>query len=73
MLKRDDALKTVVKFTTHKKGIEVENGVSKNCDIQKIGTGFFMKRDNVNNKLYVITANHVAKEFNNTTIIEIMG
>ena len=73
MLKRDDALKTVVKFTTYKKGILVENGISKNCVIQKIGTGFFMKRDNVNNKLYVITANHVAKEFDNTTIIEIMG
>lgn len=36
MLKRDDALKTVVKFTTYKKGILVENGISKNCVIQKI-------------------------------------
>lgn len=31
-----------------------------------------MKKENVN-KLYIFTANHVTKEFDNTTIVEIMG
>ena len=61
MLKRDDAIKTVVKFTT-KVDEKKEN----------VGTGFFIHRDDVLDKLYIITASHVAKGFNNTTIVSMI-
>lgn len=74
MLKREDALKTVVKFTTRNfKKIVGEDGIEQETSYIDVGTGFFMKRDNDNQHLYIITASHVSKGFNNSTIIEMMG
>ncbi len=63
MIKRDDALKTVVKFTTPK-CINGKQALS-------VGTGFFMCKDNQH--LFIITANHVASEFNDDTIVSMSG
>lgn len=63
MIKRDDALKTVVKFTTPK----IVNGKQ----AVSIGTGFFMYKDTQH--LFLITANHVASEFNDNTNVSMSG
>lgn len=73
MLNRKDALKTVVKFTTIINVNKTENGINKIVKMYSVGTGFFMCRDNNNNKIYIITAAHVAKLFNNSTYVEMMG
>lgn len=73
MLKRDDALRTVVRFTTEKSISYIENGVSKVKTIVNIGTGVFFYRDNVQTRLYIVTANHVTKEFTANTQVEMMG
>ena len=63
MIKRDDAFRAVVKFSTP----IIENGKQ----VASIGTGFFLAKDNQH--LYLITANHVAKVFNSNTIVYIAG
>lgn len=63
MIKRDDAYKSVVRFSTP----IIENGEVKHS----IGTGFFLAKDNYN--LFLVTANHVAKAFTNDTSIQIAG
>ena len=63
MLKRDDAFKTVVKFSTP----IIEDG--KNS--LSIGTGFFLAKDDTH--LFLITANHVIKKFNTNTVIYMAG
>lgn len=63
MLKRDSAFKTVVKFETP----TIKNGKQ----VVLVGTGFFMYKDNVT--LYLITANHVAKNFTDKTIVYMAG
>ena len=68
MLKRDDALKTVVKITTTK-FIPADKEAN---PIQTCGTGFFVKQE-TNGKLYIITANHVTRDFNQSTIVEMVG
>lgn len=63
MLKRDDAFKSVVKFETP---IIVEGETKYN-----IGTGFFVSP--TAQKLYLITANHVAKNLNEDTLVYFSG
>lgn len=63
MIKRDDAFRAVVKFSTP----VIENGKQ----VASIGTGFFLAKDNQH--LYLITANHVAKVFNSNTMVYIAG
>lgn len=63
MIKRDEAFKAVVKFSTP----FVENGENK----VRVGTGFFLLKDE--NHLFLITANHVTKKFNENTIVSIAG
>ena len=63
MFKRDDAYKTVVKFSTP----ILENGEHK----FSVGTGFFMAKDSAH--LYLITANHVTKKFNDDTVVSMAG
>jgi len=63
MLKRDDAFKSVVKFETS----IIENGEKK----YSIGTGFFVSPNS--QKLYLVTASHVAKKFNDTTVVYFAG
>ena len=63
MLKRDDALKTVVKFSTP--GIKDGNAVT------FTGTGFFLLKDPQH--LFLITANHVTKDFNDQTMVYMAG
>lgn len=63
MLKRDDALKTVVKFSTP----IIKDGKTS----YSIGSGFFMAKDDQH--LFLITANHVAKKFNSDTIVSMAG
>ena len=63
MIKRDEAYKSVVKFTTS----FVENGELK----QSIGTGFFLAKDDYN--LFLVTANHVAKAFLDDTVVWFAG
>ncbi len=63
MLKRDDAFKTVVKFSTP----IVENGKSS----LSVGTGFFLAKDD--SHLFLITANHVVRKFNANTVVSMAG
>lgn len=63
MLKRDEAFKSVVKFETS----ILKNGKS----MLNIGTGFFLCSDQ--QKLFLITASHVAKKFNDSTTVYLAG
>lgn len=63
MLKRDDAFKTVVKFSTP----IIENGKQS----FSIGTGFFLAKDD--SHLFLITANHVTRKFNANTVVSMAG
>lgn len=63
MIKRDNAYKSVVKFST----TIIENGEVK----ISIGTGFFLAKDDYN--LFLVTANHVAKAFTNDTVVQMAG
>lgn len=63
MIKRDEAYKSVVKFTT----TFIENEQTK----QSLGTGFFLAKDD--RHLFLITANHVTKHFTNDTIVQMAG
>ena len=63
MIKRDNAYKSVVKFST----TFIENGQLK----QSLGTGFFLAKDNQH--LFLVTANHVTKPFSNDTIVQMAG
>jgi len=63
MLKRDDAFKSVVKF---------ETSITDNGKIKlNIGTGFFVSPNP--QKLYLVTASHVARKFNDTTVVYFAG
>lgn len=63
VIKRDDAFKSVVKFST----TYMDNGVL----TESTGTGFFLLKDDYH--LFLITANHVTKDFTNDTIVQIAG
>ena len=63
MIKRDEAYKSVVKFTT----TFIDNGEIK----QSIGTGFFLAKDN--HHLFLVTANHVTKKFSSDTVVYMAG
>lgn len=63
MLKRDAAFKSVVKFETP----FIVGGEIK----YNIGTGFFVSP--IPQKLYLITANHVAKNLNEATLVHFSG
>ena len=63
MIKRDNAYKSVVKFST----TFIENGQLQ----QSLGTGFFLAKDNQH--LFLVTANHVTKPFSNDTIVQMAG
>lgn len=73
MLTRDDAITTVVKFSTPTTIQINDNGVIKDVPAMNVGTGFFMHRDDNNKKLFIITANHVAKDFSFSTVVEMIG
>lgn len=62
MLKREDAMRAVVKFATP----VINNGET----TQYIGPGFFIFKDS---QLYLITANHVSKKFNYDTVVYLAG
>ena len=62
MLKREDAMRAVVKFATP----VINNGET----TQYIGTGFFIFKDS---QLYLITANHISKKFNYDTVVYLAG
>ena len=63
MIKRDEAYKAVVKFSTP----IIENGQS----VTSVGTGFFLAKDECH--LFLITANHVTKKFNTNTVVSMAG
>lgn len=63
MLKRDDAYKSVVKFST----TFIDNGTV----LQSTGTGFFLAKDEYH--LFLVTANHVTKDFTDNTIVHMAG
>ena len=63
MIKRDDAFKAVVKFSTP----IIENGKS----VTSVGTGFFLAKDE--RHLFLITANHVTNNFNTSTVVSMAG
>ena len=63
MIKRDDAFKSVVKFETP---IIVDGEIKSN-----IGTGFFVSP--TPQKLYLITASHVAKNLSEATLVYFSG
>ncbi len=63
MLKRDDAFKSVVKFETS----IVDNGKNKS----NVGTGFFVSPSP--QRLYLVTASHLAKNFNDSTVVYFAG
>lgn len=64
MITRDNAFKSVVKLETP----VLKNGRQEII----IGTGFFLGRED-NNKIFLITADHVAKDFNDKTIVSMAG
>lgn len=63
MIKRDDAYRAVVEFTTP----ITKEGKS----VISVGTGFFLLKDE--RHLFLITANHVTKDFNANTVVSMAG